>query len=47
IECAKLIIQAGICRVVFLDEYHSNDGVELLERAGIEVVCISQESEAI
>ncbi len=38
IECAKLIIQAGIRRVVYSDEYRSTDGVELLRRAGIEVV---------
>ena len=38
IECAKLIIQAGIKRVVYSEEYRLNDGVELLQRAGIEVV---------
>ncbi|MBQ7222363.1 MAG: dCMP deaminase family protein [Bacteroidales bacterium] len=37
-ECAKLIIQAGIKRVVYHDEYRLTDGLELLERAGIEVV---------
>ena len=37
IECAKLIIQAGIKRVVFGEEYRIMDGVELLKRAGIEV----------
>lgn len=36
-ECAKLIIQAGIARVVYRDEYRLNDGVELLCRAGIQV----------
>ncbi len=44
IECAKLIIQAGIIRVVFCEDYHSEDGIELLKRAGIEVVkCTLQE----
>ncbi len=38
LECSKLIIQAGIKRVVFWEPYHMNDGVELLERANIEVV---------
>lgn len=38
IECAKLIIQAGIRRVVYSDEYRSTEGVELLRRTGIEVV---------
>lgn len=37
VECAKLIIQSGIRRVVFCDTYHSDEGVNLLERAGIEV----------
>jgi len=36
-ECAKLIIQAGIKRVVYKDEYRLTDGVDLLRRAGIEV----------
>ena len=38
IECAKLIIQAGIIRVVFSESYRLNDGIELLERSNIEVV---------
>ena len=37
-ECSKLIIQAGIKRVVYLDPYLSDDGVQLLRRAGIELV---------
>lgn len=37
LECAKLIIQAGIRRVVYHDEYRLTDGVDLLLRAGIEV----------
>lgn len=37
-ECSKLIIQAGIKRVVFNELYRLADGIELLERAGIEVV---------
>ncbi len=36
-ECAKLIIQAGIRRVVYVIEYSVRDGIELLRRAGIEV----------
>jgi dCMP deaminase len=35
IECAKLIIQAGIKRVVFSEKYHTEEGLNLLERAGI------------
>ena len=37
-ECSKLIIQAGIRRVVFGEYYRMHDGVDLLCRAGIEVV---------
>ena len=42
IECAKLIIQAGIRRVVYGENYRLTDGVELLRRAGIEVVLLEQ-----
>ncbi len=38
IECAKLIIQAGIKRVIYMREYRLTDGADLLKRAGIEVV---------
>ena len=37
-ECAKLIIQAGIKRVVYQDQYRLMDGIELLQKAGIECV---------
>ena len=37
IECAKLIIQSGIRRVVFSEYYRLNDGIDLLKKAGIEV----------
>lgn len=37
-ECSKLIIQAGIKRVVFSDLYRIQDGIDLLRRAGIEIV---------
>ena len=40
-DCAKLIIQAGIIRVVYADEYRITDGIELLEKAGIEIVQLS------
>jgi dCMP deaminase len=36
-ECAKLIIQAGITRVVYSNQYRITDGIDLLRRAGIEV----------
>jgi dCMP deaminase len=41
IDCAKLIIQAGIERVVYGDEYRKTEGIQLLEKARIEIVKIS------
>ena len=37
IECSKLIIQAGIKRVVYGEKYRLTDGIDLLERAGVKV----------
>ena len=37
LECAKLIIQAGVRRVVYRDEYRLTDGIDLLRTAGVEV----------
>ena len=37
IECAKLIIQSGIKRVVYGEMYRLTDGLDLLQRAGIEI----------
>ena len=36
IECSKLIIQAGIRRVVYGEKYRLDDGIKLLNRAGVE-----------
>jgi dCMP deaminase len=36
-ECSKLIIQSGIKRVVYDEEYRNKDGLELLKRAGIDL----------
>lgn len=38
IECSKLIIQAGITRVVYAREYRLHEGLALLQRANVEVV---------
>ena len=38
VECAKLIIQAGIRRVVYKEKYRITDGIDLLKRAGVEVI---------
>lgn len=40
-ECAKLIIQAGVKRVVYNEQYRLTDGIDLLRRAGIECIQIS------
>ena len=45
IECSKLIIQAGIKRVVYSEKYRLEDGIELLKRAGIEAEFISMEND--
>ncbi len=41
IECAKLIIQAGIHRVVYGEQYRLTDGIELLQKAGIETTYLN------
>ena len=46
IECAKLIIQSHIVRVVYSIEYRLRDGIDLLERAGIQVDYSPLEDEA-
>lgn len=38
LECAKLIIQCGITRVVYSEEYRLSDGIDLLKKSGVEVV---------
>lgn len=45
IECAKLIIQSGIRRVVYGREYRLTEGIGLLERAGVEVVHLPIDTE--
>lgn len=44
IECAKLIIQAGIRRVVYGEKYRLEDGIDLLRKAGIEVIYMKQDN---
>lgn len=43
IECSKLIIQAGIKRVVYSEPYRNDDGLQLLQRVGIECVHVSDQ----
>ena len=42
-ECSKLIIQSGIRRVVYSESYRLTDGIDLLKRAGVEVVLLELE----
>lgn len=44
LECSKLIIQAGIIRVVFYDNYRLEDGIDLLKKANIEIIRIDLEN---
>ena len=39
-ECSKLILQAGIKNVVYIDDYSDNDGIDFLRNHGIEVLKI-------
>lgn len=43
IECSKLIIQAGIKRVVYGEKYRLEDGINLLKKANIEVIYLNPE----
>lgn len=43
IECSKLIIQAGIKRVIYGELYRLTDGIDLLKRAGVEVIYLPTE----
>lgn len=43
-DCSKLILQAGIKRVVYLEEYRDVSGLDFLRRAGVEVKKIDPET---
>ncbi|MDC3110261.1 dCMP deaminase family protein [Flavobacteriales bacterium] len=40
-DCSKLIYQAGIVRVVYIDQYKDTTGIQFLKEAGVEVVQIA------
>jgi len=40
-ECCKLILQSGIRRMVYIDEYKDRTGIDFLKKAGLEVVQIT------
>ncbi len=42
IECSKLIIQSGIKRVVYGEKYRLEDGINLIKKAGIEVIYLGE-----
>lgn len=42
-ECSKLVLQAGIKKVVYVDEYSDNDGIDFLKNHGIILLKISKE----
>ena len=37
-DCSKLILQSGIIRVVYLEEYKDNSGVQFLKEAGVKII---------
>lgn len=43
-ECSKLIHQAGIKRVVYKNFYKDDDGLKFLEKAGVELVHLTDSS---
>jgi dCMP deaminase len=44
-DCSKLVLQAGISRVVYLNEYKDKSGIDFLKKANIEVIHFKQENE--
>lgn len=42
-ECSKLILQSGISRVVYINDYSDNDGIDFLKQNQISLLKISEE----
>lgn len=42
-ECSKLVLQSGIKKLVYLDDYKDNDGIEFLKNHGIEILKVHHE----
>ena len=40
-ECSKLIIQSGIKKIVYIEDYRDQDGIKILRAAGIEITKIN------
>lgn len=45
IDCAKLIIQSGISKVYFLEVYRSLEGIEFLQKCGIQVIQLKMDGD--
>ena len=43
-ECSKLILQSGIKRLVYIDQYSDTEGLQFLENAQVEVLQIKEEN---
>jgi dCMP deaminase len=41
-DCSKLVLQAGITRVVFKNSYKDTEGIDFLKSAGVEIVQIEE-----
>ena len=44
-DCAKLMIQSGIKRVVYKEEYRDASGINILEKAGISISCLTLQAQ--
>ena len=42
-ECSKLILQAGIKKLVYVDDYKDNDGIAFLKNHGIEILQVTDD----
>lgn len=42
-ECSKLVLQSGIKKIVYLDDYSDNDGIEFLKNHGIEILKVHED----
>ena len=42
-ECSKLVLQSGIKRVVYINDYSDGEGLNFLKSAGVEILRISEE----
>ncbi len=43
-ECSKLVLQAGIRRLVYISEYSDGEGISFLRNHGIDILQIAEEN---